>query len=156
MHKVIFHLCMIKTPKRHCRAMSSNYMPNLVNVSEVIFTLWPYNQSGTPACTACTARLPTRPYARRHWTNNFSKSDNDTLRQILAKGKKCNKVTQCSLPTSRFSISRTSLIHSAPMSPQKQVEEELRGLPARGADAHARTPPRIERSGCIPGQDPPF
>ena len=63
---------MIKTPKRHCGAMNFNYMPNFINVSVIVFALWPYNQSGTPA--------------RR--SDNFSKSDNNTLRQILAEGKK--------------------------------------------------------------------
>ena len=40
---------MIKTPKRYCGAMSSKYMPNFINVSGIVFVLWPYNQSGTPA-----------------------------------------------------------------------------------------------------------
>ena len=35
---------MIKTPKRHCGAMSSNYMPNFINISGIVFMLWPYNQ----------------------------------------------------------------------------------------------------------------
>ena len=58
--------------------MSSINIPNFINVSVIVFALWPYNQSGTPARTA-------RPPARR--TDTFSKSDNNTLRQILAEGK---------------------------------------------------------------------
>ena len=68
---------MIKTPKRHCGAVSCNYIPNFINVSEIVFELWPYNQSGTPALR----------------TDNFSKSDNNTLRQILAEGKNRSSVT---------------------------------------------------------------
>ena len=74
---------MIKTPKRHCMAMSSNYMPNFINVSGIVLVLWHYNQSGTPARPSPPARR--RPPAHR--TDNFSKSDNNTLRQILAEGK---------------------------------------------------------------------
>ena len=35
--------------------MSSNYIPNFINISGIVFELWPYNQSGMPA-----RRLPTR------------------------------------------------------------------------------------------------
>ena len=42
-------MCIIETPKRHCGAMSSINMPNFINVSVIVFALWPYNQSGTPA-----------------------------------------------------------------------------------------------------------
>ena len=59
--------------------MSSINIPNFINVSVIVFALWPYNQSGTPARTA-------RPPAARR-TDTFSKSDNNTLRQILAEGK---------------------------------------------------------------------
>ena len=74
-------MCINKTPKRHYWAMSSINIPNFINVSVIVFALWPYNQSGTPA------RPPParRPPARR--TDTFSKSDNNTLRQILAEGK---------------------------------------------------------------------
>ena len=42
-------MCIIKTPKRHYGAMSSINMPNFINVSVIVFALWLYNQSGTPA-----------------------------------------------------------------------------------------------------------
>ena len=51
---------MIKTPKRHCGAMSSNYMPNFINISGIVLALWPYNQSGTPARSARSACPPAR------------------------------------------------------------------------------------------------
>ena len=60
--------------------MSSINIPNFINVSLIVFALWPYNQSGTPAAP------PARPPAARR-TDTFSKSDNNTLRQILAEGK---------------------------------------------------------------------
>ena len=81
---------MIKTPKRHYGAMSSTYMPNFINVSGIVFVLWPYNQSGTPARPSPPARR--RPPAHR--TDNFSKSDNNTLRQILAEGKNSYVIIQ--------------------------------------------------------------
>ena len=62
--------------------MSSINMPNFINVSVIVFELWPYNQSGMPA--GPTAARP--PAARP--AGNFSKSDNNTLRQILAECKK--------------------------------------------------------------------
>ena len=68
-------------PKRRHGAISSINIPNFINVRVIVFVLWPYNQSGTPAYP------PAHPPAAR-WTDTYFKSDNNTLRQILAEGKK--------------------------------------------------------------------
>ena len=68
-----------KPPIRHCEAKSSVNKQNFINVRVTVFTLWPSYQRGTPA-----KPLTRPPY---HQTDKFSKSDNNTLGQILAEGK---------------------------------------------------------------------
>ena len=41
--------------------MTPNYIPNFINISGIVLALWPYNQRGTPARSALTARPPARP-----------------------------------------------------------------------------------------------
>ena len=70
---------------------------------------------------------------------------------------------QCSLPTSRFSTSRTSLIRGNPLSPRSwprsicpdQKTSLVQGFTTRSAEIRA-APPSVSALGCIPGQDQPF
>ena len=51
-------MCIIKTPKRHYGAMSSINIPNFINVSVIVFVLWPHNQTFFPLKYYKINRLP--------------------------------------------------------------------------------------------------